>query len=141
MLLKALAYIWSQDNKRCLCTGIFCGSIRDVYVIRFFSGMLGAFFFSAFHFQFEGLFPRTVLGAVLGYLYYWSNNLWVPIILHFFNNAIIISAPYFAISDTVAATEQEMGWEMMLTVVGAGLIGYFLIKSRPLFFNNQQPIV
>jgi len=66
---------------------------------------LGAVFFSAFHFQFEGFFPRIVLGAVLGYLYYWSINLWIPIILHFFNNAMLVSAPFFAISDQIPSAD------------------------------------
>ena len=122
---------------------LFFRGIVQTKLINYFNSphlaiWLGAFFFSAFHFQFEGLFPRIVLGAVLGYLYYWSNNLWIPIILHFFNNAILVSAPYFAISDTVATTEPQMGWEMMFAVVGAGFIGYFLIKSRPLFFDKKE---
>ncbi|MFL5752599.1 MAG: CPBP family intramembrane glutamic endopeptidase [Bacteroidia bacterium] len=48
---------------------------------------LSAFLFSAFHMQFYGFLPRMFLGAVLGYLYAFSGNLWVPIIAHFVNNA------------------------------------------------------
>ncbi len=122
---------------------LFFRGIVQTKLITYFNSphlaiWLGAFFFSAFHFQFEGLFPRIVLGAVLGYLYYWSNNLWIPIILHFFNNAILVSVPYFAISETVVATtEPQMGWEMMLAVLGAGFIGYFLIRNRNLFFDKN----
>lgn len=45
-----------------------------------------AFLFSAFHFQFYGLVPRMLLGAYFGYLLYWSKNIWIPVIAHFFNN-------------------------------------------------------
>lgn len=45
-----------------------------------------AFLFSAFHFQFYGLIPRMLLGAYFGYLLYWSKNIWIPVIAHFFNN-------------------------------------------------------
>ncbi len=45
-----------------------------------------AILFSAIHFQFYGFFPRIALGAVLGYLFYWSGSLWVPIIGHAVNN-------------------------------------------------------
>ncbi len=121
---------------------LFFRGIVQTKLINYFNSphlaiWLGAFFFSAFHFQFEGLFPRMVLGAVLGYLYYWSNNLWIPIILHFFNNAILVSAPYFAISETVTATDPQMDWEMMVAVIGAGFIGYFLIRNRNLFFDKN----
>lgn len=53
-----------------------------------------AFLFSAFHMQFFGFFPRLLLGALLGYLYYWSGNLWVPVITHFFNNAVVLTVFY-----------------------------------------------
>ncbi len=46
--------------------------------------------FSAIHGQFEGFFPRMFLGAILGYVFYWSQNLWVSIAVHFANNAIQI---------------------------------------------------
>jgi len=48
---------------------------------------IAAFIFSFIHFQFQGFIPRVLLGAILGYLFYWTGNLWVPIIAHFFNNA------------------------------------------------------
>ncbi|MCX6232512.1 MAG: CPBP family intramembrane metalloprotease [Bacteroidetes bacterium] len=49
-----------------------------------------AFLFSAMHLQFFGFIPRFVLGLILGYLYYFSNNLWVPIAAHFLNNATAV---------------------------------------------------
>jgi membrane protease YdiL (CAAX protease family) len=55
---------------------------------------LSAAFFSAFHMQFFGFIPRLLLGAAMGYVYFWSGNLWVPIILHFLNNGIQVLAIY-----------------------------------------------
>ena len=49
---------------------------------------VAAFLFSAFHLQFAGFLPRLILGASLGYLFYWTNNLWVPILAHLFINGI-----------------------------------------------------
>jgi membrane protease YdiL (CAAX protease family) len=51
--------------------------------------------FSAIHFQFAGFLPRMVLGAGLGYLFFWSKNLWTPIIAHFFFNAVQVVAYYY----------------------------------------------
>ena len=45
-----------------------------------------AFIFSFIHMEFYGFFPRLLLGALLGYLFYWSGSLWVPIIAHALNN-------------------------------------------------------
>ncbi len=50
--------------------------------------------FSAIHFQFEGFLPRMVLGAVLGYLFVWTKNIWLPMLVHLFNNAAQVIAIY-----------------------------------------------
>ncbi|MCB0525215.1 MAG: CPBP family intramembrane metalloprotease [Saprospiraceae bacterium] len=50
--------------------------------------------FSLAHFQLEGLLPRMFLGVLLGYLYWETKNLWVPIIAHFFNNGIQVVGQY-----------------------------------------------
>lgn len=55
---------------------------------------IASFLFSAIHLQFFGFIPRFVLGMLLGYLFYFSNNLWVPIIAHFFNNGIAVLIYY-----------------------------------------------
>ena len=48
---------------------------------------IAAIIFSAVHFQFLGFVPRMLMGVAMGYLFYWSGNLWYPIIAHFTNNA------------------------------------------------------
>jgi uncharacterized protein len=55
---------------------------------------LAAIVFSAIHMQFQGFFARMFLGALLGYAFLWSRTLWLPMILHFLNNAVQISAIY-----------------------------------------------
>ncbi|MEN9612476.1 MAG: hypothetical protein RLZZ628_3290 [Bacteroidota bacterium] len=55
---------------------------------------LSAAFFSAIHFQFEGFLARMILGALLGYLFYWTNNLWIPVIIHFLNNGLQVIAMF-----------------------------------------------
>ncbi len=57
---------------------------------------IAAALFSAIHFQFLGFVPRMLIGAFLGYLFYWSGNLWYAIIGHFVNNALQVVGYYFA---------------------------------------------
>lgn len=57
---------------------------------------VSAFLFAAIHMQFYGLVPRMMLGAVFGYLYVWSGNIWYPIISHIANNGISVIAVYWA---------------------------------------------
>lgn len=68
----------------------FLRAVRNPHVAIWLSAAL----FSAFHMQFFGFFPRMILGAALGYLYHWSGNLWIPVILHFLNNGIQVVAIY-----------------------------------------------
>ena len=51
---------------------------------------IAATVFSLAHFQFFGFIPRLLLGAYLGYLLYFTKNIWVPVVAHFTNNFIII---------------------------------------------------
>jgi membrane protease YdiL (CAAX protease family) len=51
---------------------------------------ISAIIFSCIHMQFYGFFPRMFLGALFGYLYYWSGNIWVPIFAHIFNNGLAV---------------------------------------------------
>ncbi|MFC5409048.1 CPBP family intramembrane glutamic endopeptidase [Larkinella bovis] len=51
---------------------------------------VSALIFSAIHVQFYGFVPRALLGALFGYLYVWSGNLWVPILAHAVNNGFTV---------------------------------------------------
>lgn len=55
---------------------------------------ISAIMFSAIHFQFFGFVPRLLLGALFGYIYYWSGNLTLAILAHFVNNAVSVMALY-----------------------------------------------
>lgn len=46
--------------------------------------------FSAIHFQFYGFVPRMLLGALFGYMYVWTRNLWIPMFAHFINNGFTL---------------------------------------------------
>jgi len=52
--------------------------------------IIPALLFSALHLQFYGFFGRLALGIVLGYLFVWSGSLWVPVAVHFLNNAMAV---------------------------------------------------
>jgi hypothetical protein len=62
---------------------------------------ISAFLFSAIHMQFFGFLPRLVLGLILGYMFYWSKNLWLPILAHFTNNALAILFTYHFVADKI----------------------------------------
>ncbi|MFZ1677296.1 MAG: type II CAAX endopeptidase family protein [Saprospiraceae bacterium] len=106
-------------------TGILKNPIAAIWI--------SAIIFSAIHLQFEGFFPRVVLGATLGYLYYWTGNLWVPMIAHAFNNGIQIVLIYFTGMDLSEFDEKgtdQLQWWMIPLSVGAMFLIYNTITKK-----------
>jgi membrane protease YdiL (CAAX protease family) len=68
------------------------GLTRNAFVGILITSVL----FSAIHFSVMGFLSRTALGLVLGYVFYYSKNLWLSILMHFINNAFVITALYIA---------------------------------------------
>jgi len=96
--------------------------------------LITAFLFSAIHFHFQGMIPRFVLGVLLGYLFYWSKSLWVPILAHFVNNAqaVIFSYPSFKIDSGAYSILSETKTEPMLglfSFMSVSLLLYLLYQN------------
>ena len=70
---------------------LFRGSLQQVAISVTGSSAAGiictSIFFSAIHFSYYGFLPRLFLGVMLGYIFYYSKNLWFSIAAHFINNA------------------------------------------------------
>ncbi|WP_461129602.1 lysostaphin resistance A-like protein [Spirosoma aerophilum] len=91
---------------------------------------LAAAIFSAIHVQFLGFFPRMLLGALFGYLYLWSGNLWVPILAHFVNNGFTVFMVYLhqqkMVSVDIESTEAiPITGAVLSGVLTVGLLLYF----------------
>jgi membrane protease YdiL (CAAX protease family) len=74
---------------------------------------LTAIVFSTIHFQFFGFFPRLILGALFGYIYYWTGSLWYPIIGHFINNAYAVIVTWYMQRNQIPlekAEEMNLAW-------------------------------
>ena len=62
-----------------------------------------AILFSAIHLQFYGFVPRMLMGALFGYMLVWTGSLWVPILMHFTNNAMAVLLYFVSL---------RAGWDM-----------------------------
>jgi hypothetical protein len=73
---------------------------------------LAAILFSAMHLEFGGFAPRLLLGVLLGYAYYWTRSLWVPIGLHLLFNGLQVVIAYVTgeFSPEVDLTEAPPWW-------------------------------
>lgn len=85
--------------------GMLSGREEEVRTARMHVAIwVTAILFSAIHFQFYGFIPRMLLGAAFGYLLWWSDSLWLPMLCHFMNNAMA-AVCYFLEERTSLSTD------------------------------------
>ncbi len=80
--------------------------------------------FSFVHMQFYGFLPRMLLGAMFGYMLWWTGSLWVPMLMHFVNNCAAVVVAFWAYNYL------EEGSAEMLDTIGTEdtiLLGVFSI--------------
>lgn len=93
-----------------------------------------AIIFSLIHFQMYGFLPRMVMGALFGYLLIWSGSLWLPIIVHFVNNASIVVITYFGSESRWLDAVENIGkaetyWYGIISALFSGLLIWMIYKS------------
>ena len=92
---------------------------------------LAAIVFSAIHLQFYGFIPRMLLGALFGYLYYYGNSLWYPVLGHFLNNGSAVVAVFIyqqnGLSVAEAMKQDGAGRFHLISVVLSAVITIFLL--------------
>jgi uncharacterized protein len=104
-----------------------------------------AIIFSAFHMQFYGFLPRFVLGVLFGYLFYWSGNIWYPVLAHMFNNFLPVTLTFFfrnqfdpAELDTVGTGPEAWLWALPAVLLSIASIVYFY-RNCKIFTSLETP--
>lgn len=95
---------------------------------------LTALIFSITHFEIQRFFAILLLGGVLGLLFYWTKNLWVPIAAHFLNNGAQVVIAW-ANQDKVSELKDNAGEDLPLAVILTSVAvfaasGFFLWKEK-----------
>ena len=120
----------------------FRGSLLSIFQRLFNNKHLSiwvtAIIFSAIHVQFFGFVPRMLLGAFFGYMLFWTQNIWVPIIGHFVNNASVAIIAY-------AYTLQGKTFEDLQSFDSYSIfvyLGSFLLSAAVavLFYKKSKPV-
>ena len=93
--------------------------------------IITAVVFSLIHMQFAGFLPRILLGLFLGYLFIWSKSLWLPIIVHFINNGIIVTVIYFSDFENMEDTMEPVTWSI-------GILSMIIAVSILIFMKNYE---
>lgn len=91
--------------------------------------VITAILFSAFHFSYFGFLSRMSLGIVLGLIYYYTKTIWLPILMHFVNNAIGVTALY-AVRNNPKKIDQVMDSNLTYYWVVIGFIALFILFKQ-----------
>jgi membrane protease YdiL (CAAX protease family) len=117
---------------------MFRGAIQRTFLRVFknphVSIWLAAFIFSCIHFQFFGFFPRLILGAAFGYIYYWTGSIWYSVWAHFLNNGFAVSVAWYLQKNNLPlskADETNFAWY-------GYLISAILTLALFKFFKDQN---
>lgn len=90
-----------------------------------------AVIFSALHFQFFGFVPRMLLGAIFGYLLWWSGSVWLPMLIHALNNSVfVILYTVTGSGDPDLGSESSSCVAICISATLTGLCLWMLYRSR-----------
>ena len=111
---------------------IFRGVLQNIALRAFGNPHLAiwfaAFWFSFIHFQFYGFLPRMFLGALFGYLYFWTKNLWVPMFAHFINNGFTLLMVYLYKNKTVKVDIESTESVPLTAALGSLLLTVLILR-------------
>lgn len=89
-----------------LFRGLMIGSLRKHG--REFCVFVSAVTFMLMHGSPDQTVHQFILGVILGYIFYFTGNLWLTIIIHFFNNFIVLAYTfYYNITRTGAEVAEQ----------------------------------
>ncbi len=99
---------------------------------------IAACVFSLMHMQAYGFFPRMLLGVMFGYALWWTGCLWVPVILHIFNNTLFLVGDYVWSDFNQASAVSSIG-DSALAVASTALAAVFLWLMWRASSQNKHP--
>ena len=125
-----------------LFRGLICNGLKKIGIAASIFG--SAFLFMIMHGSPDQTVHQFILGIILAIAYLISNNLWVPILIHFFNNFIAVTISFVAYGDSevVAETTEIYLSEYMVYAVISALIAtcltYILLKALSNSIKNEE---
>lgn len=112
----------------------FRGVMQQLLVKLFKNRHVGvwmtAFIFSLMHLQLYGFLPRVILGVLLGYLFVYSKNLWIPIFIHFLNNALVVTFNFFLKENTTYQYIENLPITSAFFIIGVISLGVSVYLLR-----------
>lgn len=138
LVIAVIPAIGEELLFRGLIQNLFSKALKNPHLAIWVSAIL----FGVFHMQFYGVIPRILLGALFGYLYYWSGHLSLAMFGHFLNNGLTLTMLYFSqlhltdFDPTSTESSPPLYAIILFFVAGAALL--YLFKNYFLHTEDGQ---
>jgi membrane protease YdiL (CAAX protease family) len=114
---------------------LFRGTLQKIIVSftrnAFWGILITSIIFSVIHISYYGFLPRIFLGLMIGYIFYYSKNLWLSILAHFLNNAYSVTIIYM-LSNSGKLTADKLNDSLPLYygLIGGTVIFFLFVAFR-----------
>ncbi len=136
LVIGFIASIAEEFFFRGLIQKLLCNWTKNIHA----GIILTAIFFSIMHFQISGMITRLILGLFLGYLLAWSGSLWLPVLVHIFNNSMIITVIYTSDYDYYNAPLDPFTWWTAVISLTASLVVLYVLKRYEIVKSANSAI-
>jgi len=119
--------------------GIIFNSLKKKGTL--FAVIVSGLFFTLFHFNLSQLFYPFLFGILLGFIFAKTKNIIVPMMIHFFNNALNVSIQYFSGSSIFKPTTLNLIFMILGVIIYIGILAYFFYinyKQESSTNNTQE---
>lgn len=96
-----------------------------------------AILFSALHLQFYGFIPRFTLGLVLGYMFYYSGSIWIPVFAHFVQNGTVVIVTWLGEHGFISGDYENFGVTSNWLILAGSLSATVALAF--IFIKIQRP--
>ena len=98
--------------------------------------VISAVLFGLMHGNIRQIPFALMVGLALGFLYVVTNCLWLPILVHFMNNALSVCLEYTAFS----MNDYSAGWFYVYVIYGLAVLGVLTLPVLFLLYRKQMRI-
>lgn len=106
--------------------------------------ILASLIFGAFHLQLSRLLPLAFLGLILGYSYYYTKSIWIPILLHLANNGFQTIGAYTTVKAGALPNIEEIPdinpVVVMVSTMIMSALAYWAIKNSTIKYESGSQV-
>lgn len=99
--------------------------------------LIASAIFSFIHLEFYGFVPRLILGMLLGYMFYFSGSIWIPMLMHFLNNGTVVLI-YFLNNKGITNIDVDTFGQTSIPVLIVSIVVIIALFLFSIKYSNKE---